>query len=48
VTVQDMGWRYGGRYFPQTSDISSTVFWYQKEPHASFPTYPSREELEVN
>ncbi len=48
VTVQDMGWRYGGRYLPQASDISSTVFWYQKEPHASFPAYPSREELEVN
>lgn len=48
ITIQDLGWRHGHRYLPQQSDISSTTFWYQKEPHASFPKLPSWEELEVN
>ena len=48
VTIQDLGWRSGGRYLPQKSDISSVVFWYQTEPHASFPKLPSKDELEVN
>lgn len=48
VTIQDLGWHHGGRYNKQRSDISSTCFWYQKEPHASFPTFPSWEDLEVN
>jgi hypothetical protein len=48
VTIQDLGWRSGGRYLPQQSDISSVVFWYQAEPHASFPKLHSRNDLEVN
>lgn len=48
VTIQDLGWRSGHRYLPQKSDISSVVFWYQAEPHAKFPTLPSKNELEVN
>jgi len=48
VTIQDLGWRSGGRYLVQQSDISSVVFWYQTEPHHSFPTLPSKNELEVN
>ncbi len=48
ITIQDLGWRHGGRYLPQQSDIASTVFWYQKEPHALFPVYPDWEQLEVN
>ncbi|GAA4310374.1 glycoside hydrolase family 172 protein [Compostibacter hankyongensis] len=47
VTIQDLGWRSGGRYQPQHSDISSVVFWYQSEPHAPFPKLPSKDELEV-
>lgn len=46
VTIQDLGWRSGRRYDPQQSDISSTSFWYQTEPHAIFPTLGSRDELE--
>ena len=46
VTVQDLGWRRGGRYLPQHSDISATAFWYQTEPHAPFPEFPSADELE--
>lgn len=48
VTIQDLGWRSGGRYLPQLSDVSSTVFWYQAEPHAPFPKLPTKDELEVN
>ena len=48
VTIQDLGWRHGGRYLPQQSDIASTVFWYQSEPHNKFPKMPAWEKLEVN
>jgi hypothetical protein len=48
ITIQDLGWRSGGRYLPQQSDISSVVYWYQSEPHTSFPKLPQRSNLEVN
>jgi hypothetical protein len=48
VTIQDLGWKSGGRYLPQQSDISSVVYWYQSEPHAPFPKLPVKDELEVN
>jgi len=48
ITIQDLGWRYDGRYLPQKSDIASTVFWYQTEPHASFPKLQPVKDLEVN
>jgi hypothetical protein len=48
VTIQDLGWRHGGRYLPQKSDIASVVFWYQTEPHHKFPKLPAWEALEVN
>jgi hypothetical protein len=47
VTIQDLGWMSGGRYHVQQSDISTTAFWYQAEPHAKFPKLPSRDELEI-
>ncbi|MDR0796178.1 MAG: DUF2961 domain-containing protein [Tannerella sp.] len=47
VTIQDLGWRHGGRYLPQKSDISSVVFWYQSEPHITFPKLPPWQVLEV-
>jgi hypothetical protein len=48
ITIQDLGWRHGGRYLPQQSDISSVTYWYQTEPHNTFPKPSSWEELEVN
>ncbi|MFI5153648.1 MAG: glycoside hydrolase family 172 protein [Chitinophagales bacterium] len=48
VTIQALGWREGGRYLPLQDDISSTVFWYQAEPHGAFPKLPSKDALEVN
>lgn len=47
VTIQDLGWRHDGRYNNQKSDISSTTFWYQTEPHARFPSLPNKDELEI-
>lgn len=47
VTIQDLGWRHDGRYNNQKSDISSTTFWYQVEPHAKFPALPSKDDLEI-
>ena len=48
VTIQDLGWRHGGRYLPQHSDIITVAYWYQREPHARFPKLPARDVLEVN
>lgn len=47
VTIQALGWRSGRRYLPQQDDIASTVFWYQTEPHASFPELGTKDDLEV-
>lgn len=47
VSIQALGWRTGGRYLPLQDDIASTVFWYQSEPHAAFPTLPPKDYLEV-
>jgi hypothetical protein len=47
VTIQDLGWRYDGHYLAQQSDISSVVYWYQREPHGAFPKLPGREKLEM-
>lgn len=47
VTIQDLGWRHGGRYLQQHSDIASVCFWYQTEPHAAFPEFPGWRDLEV-
>jgi len=47
VTIQDLGWRSGGRYLPQQSDIAATTYWYQAEPHAPFPALPDDDEREV-
>jgi len=48
ITIQDLGWHLGGRYLAQRSDISSTCFWYQSDPHTAFPKFPEWRELEVN
>lgn len=47
ITIQDLGWRQGGRYLMQQSDIASVCFWYQTDPHIKFPEFPSWQQLEV-
>lgn len=46
VTMQALGWRSGGRYLPLRDDIASVAFWYQTEPHATFPKLPEKDFLE--
>lgn len=48
MTIQDLGWHFDGRYLAQHSDIASTAFWYQAEPHAPYPAFPNWEALECN
>jgi hypothetical protein len=48
VTIQALGWRANRKYLPLTDDISSVAFWYQTEPHAAFPKFPGREQLEID
>jgi hypothetical protein len=48
VTIQDLGWHADGRYMPLQDDIASVVYWYQTEPHGTFPVFPSKDQLEVN
>ncbi|MCL2362597.1 MAG: DUF2961 domain-containing protein [Defluviitaleaceae bacterium] len=47
VTIQALGWRSGRRYLPLQDDISSVAFWYQTLPHAEFPKFPIKDELEI-
>ena len=47
VTIQDLGWRSGGRYLPLQDGIASVVYWYQDEPHTPFPPLPGKDELEI-
>lgn len=47
VTIQTLGWRSEGRYLKLRDDICSVAYWYQSEPHAAFPTCPTRDETEV-
>jgi len=48
VTIQALGWRSGGRYLPLMDDIASVAYWYQTEPHAVFPKFPTKDQLEIN
>ena len=48
ITIQDLGWRKGGKFLLQKSDISSVCFWYQSNPHSKYPKFPNLKELEVN
>ncbi len=47
ITMQALGWRSGGRYLPLKDDISSVAYWYQLEPHNSFPELPEKDDLEI-
>jgi len=47
ITIQALGWRRWGRYLPLKSDIAFVAYWYPKEPPATFPTLPSRDDLKV-
>ena len=48
VSIQALGWTADRRYLPLQDDIASVAFWYQREPHASFPRLPDADALAVN
>lgn len=43
VTIQQIGASLGRGYFERSDDVASVAYWYQTEPHASFPDLPNRE-----
>jgi len=47
VTIQALGWRQGVRFLPLQDDLAAVAYWYQAEPHATFPTLPDADGLEV-
>jgi hypothetical protein len=47
VTIQALGWQQDRTYLPLQDDIASVAFWYQTEPHATFPPLPTRSELDI-
>lgn len=47
VTIQALGWRSEGRYYPGQHDMCSVAYWYQTLPTAPFPELPDRNALEV-
>lgn len=48
VTIQTPGRRTAQRFVSHQDDISSVAFWYQREPHAPFPTLPGRDRLAID
>jgi hypothetical protein len=40
VTIQALGWKADGTYLPAQDNIASVAYWYQKEPHKTFPKLP--------
>jgi len=47
VTIQALGWRSEGRYYPGQHDICSVAYWYQTLPSAPFPQLLGRDGLEI-
>ena len=47
VTMQALGWKSEGRYLHLKDDLSSVAFWYQAEPHATFPKLPDKDSLKI-
>lgn len=44
ITIQSLGWGPDG-YLPPQGDLASATYWYQIEPHQSFPKLPSNDKL---
>lgn len=42
ITVQQIGYN-DRQLFERSDDISSVAYWYQREPHVSFPSFPIRD-----
>ena len=40
VTIQTLGWYPNQKYRPLADDLASVAYWYQAEPHKTFPKLP--------
>lgn len=47
VTIQALGWRSEGRYYPLQDDISSVAYWYSDNMDNDYPPFPSKDDLEI-
>ena len=47
ITIQSLGWQSEGRYLPLQDDLASVAYWYQLEPHNSFPELPAKADLVI-
>ncbi len=41
VTIQALGWWPNRQFQPLADDIASVAYWYQQEPHKTFPPFPN-------
>jgi hypothetical protein len=41
VSIQALGWWPNRTYQPLADDVASVAYWYQREPHATFPAFPA-------
>ena len=48
ITMQSLGWQSEGRYLPLQDDLASVAYWYQVEPHNTFPTLPEKKDLVIS
>jgi hypothetical protein len=47
ITIQSLGWQSEGRYLPLQDDLASVAYWYQIEPHNTFPKLLEKENLVI-
>jgi hypothetical protein len=47
VTIQALGWKKDHTYLPLQDDIASVAFWYQTEPHRTFPVPPDKDAMAI-
>ena len=47
VTIQELGWRSGGRYLPLQDDVSCVAYFYLDKPSCKLPKLGTPDELEI-
>lgn len=47
ATIQELGWRSGGRYLPLQDDVSCVAYFYLDKPCCKLPTLGSPDDLEL-
>lgn len=47
ITIQELGWRSGGRYLPLQDDVSCAAYFYLDKPACALPALGTPDELEI-